>query len=433
MIASSPQSLSRRPNRPPTRPDRPPTAHEAVETSDRSSLESTGEDWPRPPIKDLFPIWCATGWHVVDEQEPQAITRHLPQVLAATIVVAVCPVLIVLGLRSAGVASSPLISVPLGVSLSLGAGYAAGAFWSWRASSSDLLFSELMVWGWVRRLVVERRLATALRLLGGVEGTAELSRERRTQLLERLAASLESRDPYTHGHSGRVARTAGIIARGMGLPAAEVDAVRTAAALHDIGKIRTPKAILHKPAPLTDDEYEVIKLHPVQGSEMVAKLDTGLAAVIRHHHERMDGTGYPAGLVGSEIPLGARIIAVADTFDAITSTRPYRAACSQREAIHVLASEAGTRLDPVAVRAFRHYYSGRSQFAVWVILAQVPSRLVSWLGDGVGAAAIGVSGKGDGHLCSDQRSRRDRDPWPARGEDPGQRESRRSDRRRCPG
>src|SRR5205085_6039106 len=161
------------------------------------------------------------------------------------------------------------------------------------------------------------------------------------QLLAQLAAALEAGDPYTHGHSRRVAHHAAMIAKGMGLPKQQVAKVRTAAVLHDVGKINTPTAILHKPGRLTDDEFDVIKLHPVDGAEMVSKLgDAELTAIVRHHHERLDGTGYPNRLPGGEIPLGARIIAVADTFDAITSTRPYRPANPHKRAMDILAKEA---------------------------------------------------------------------------------------------
>jgi len=183
------------------------------------------------------------------------------------------------------------------------------------------------------------------------------SLEQRTELLTQLAASLEAREPYTHGHSRRVAWHAEMIAKGMGLTDHEVAKVHTAAALHDVGKVNTPIAVLHKPAQLDDDEFELIKRHPVDGAEMVATLgDPELTAMVLHHHERLDGTGYPSALAGEEIPLGARIIAVADTFDAITSTRAYRAATAHQKAFAILAGEAGTQLDAGAVRALQVHY-----------------------------------------------------------------------------
>jgi putative nucleotidyltransferase with HDIG domain len=223
-----------------------------------------------------------------------------------------------------------------------------------------------MIWGWARRWWTERRLAATLEVLGGVEGAEELSRDRRAELLAQLAAVLEDRDPYTHGHSHRVARHAAMIARRMGLSQHQVAKVRTAASLHDVGKINTPPAVLQKPGRLTDNEFDVIKLHPVDGAELVASLgDSELTAMVRHHHERIDGTGYPDGLAGDEIPLGARIIAVADTFDAITSTRPYRPANPHDKALRILAGEAGSQLDTGVVAAFGRAYAGRERPAVW--------------------------------------------------------------------
>ena len=197
--------------------------------------------------------------------------------------------------------------------------------------SRDLVFADLMLWGWLRRLRAERRLARAETLLGlGAEGLS-------VQALTSLSALLEARDGYTYGHSQRVTRHAERIARAMGLSATDVAKVRTAAALHDVGKLHTPRDILNKPGRLTDEEFEVIRHHPGDGAAMATSLDDPMiTAMIRHHHERLDGGGYPAGLAGNAIPLGARIIAVADTFDAMTSNRAYRGAASHKHALDVL-------------------------------------------------------------------------------------------------
>jgi putative nucleotidyltransferase with HDIG domain len=220
--------------------------------------------------------------------------------------------------------------------------------------------------GLIRRWSTERRLASALQLLRGMEPGDNLSGGRRAELLSELAAELESRDPYTHGHSRRVAHHATMIAVRMGLSAAHIVTIRAAAALHDVGKINTPRAVLHKPGRLTEVEFGLIKLHPVDGAEIVSTLgDPELTAMVRHHHERLDGTGYPDGLEGNEIPLGARIIAVADTFDAITSTRSYRPAKTHERAIEVLEREASSRLDPAGVSAFRTYYAESRPRPLW--------------------------------------------------------------------
>jgi hypothetical protein len=236
-------------------------------------------------------------------------------------------------------------------------------------------------------------------LLGEREG---LSSARQAQLLEQLSAALEARDSYTHGHSRRVTRYSEAIGRGLGLDRDAVARIRTAAAVHDVGKIRTPRAVLNKPGRLSEEEFATVKLHPADGAEMVAEIgDPELTAMVRHHHERLDGRGYPDGLAAAAIPLGARIIAVADTFDAITSTRPYRAGGRHKKALDILRQEAGKQLDSDAVAAFLRYYSGRRSVAGWSMLVTEPPRFAYWLlgwlqGAGTtplakGAAAAGVT------------------------------------------
>ena len=321
----------------------------------------------------------------------------MAQVATATLLVAGCPVGVVWWLRASGTVSSPVVAVILGMALSLCASIAGCVVWEKRTGSEDLLFSELMIWGFLRRLRNQRRLASALDMVAPL-GSAEpraldgLSTNEQAKLLEQLAAGMETRDPYLHGHSRRVARHSWMIAKRMGLPAAEVARIRTAAAIHDVGKVETPKAILHKAGPLTDEEYDVIKRHPGDGAQMAAVLrDAELTSMVRHHHERLDGTGYPDGLVGEEIPLGARIIAVADTFDAVTSARPYRSASPHKRAMDILKEEAGTRLDPAVVRAFCGHYAGREPLALWSFVAGLPDRLVSWFG--ASAATVASAAK----------------------------------------
>ncbi len=183
-------------------------------------------------------------------------------------------------------------------------------------------------------------------------------RELHGRALERLAQGLEARVPGSGGHSRRVARYAAGTARELGLPRLRVTRIRLAGALHDIGKLEMPTGIVNKPGRLSEDEFAMVKRHAAIGARMVARLgDEELAEIVRHHHERVDGRGYPDGLSGEQIPLGARIVAVADTFDAITSTRPYRPARRHREAVDLLAAEAGRQLDPEVVDAFCQHYS----------------------------------------------------------------------------
>jgi hypothetical protein len=324
---------------------------------------------------------------------PVRLRRYLWQVAAATFLVAVCPILVVWWLRTSGTIGTAPLGMALAIGLSLGASYVGSALWETRTSSSDLLFGELMVWGFIRRWRNERRLASALQLLGPMNEaqkrlTDGLSAEAQAKALEQLGAALEATDPYTHGHSRRVARNSWLIATRMGLGREEVARIRTAAAVHDVGKLETPTSVLRKRGPLTDDEFEAIKRHPVDGARMAAVLgDAELTSIVRHHHERIDGTGYPSGLSGEAIPLGARIVAVADTFDAITSARPYRPARSHKKAIDILKFEAGVQLDPSVVRAFCGVYAGRRPLALWASMTSLPAQVFSWIGGGVAGVA----------------------------------------------
>ena len=319
--------------------------------------------------------------------------RQFAQVSLATLLVAGLPVAAVWWLRASGAVSSAAVGIGLGMALSLGVSRVACLVWQTRPGSEDLLFSELMIWGYLHRWRMQRRLASARELLGPISDMQPsaingLDAKDPVSLLERLVARMETRDPYLHGHSRRVARHSWMIARRMGLSRAQVARIRTAAAIHDVGKVNTPKTILHKRGPLTAEEYDVIKSHPGDGARMVAVLhDSELTAIVRDHHERLDGSGYPNGLSGDEIPVGARIIAVADTFDAITSVRPYRLARTHKQAIEILREEAGRKLDPLAVRAFASHYAGRQPLVLWSTVAGLPVRLLSWLGEGLAGVA----------------------------------------------
>ncbi len=155
------------------------------------------------------------------------------------------------------------------------------------------------------------------------------------------------------GHDERVAQLAMDIGRQLGMPPAELEVLERAGLLHDVGKLGIPAAILEKPAALTESEWQIMRTHPELGLAILGatgRITREMLAVL-HHHERMDGAGYPHGLAASEIPIEARIVAVADTFDALTSDRPYRRGFSQREAVHRIRFEAGGHLDPIVVTA----------------------------------------------------------------------------------
>jgi len=169
-----------------------------------------------------------------------------------------------------------------------------------------------------------------------------------------LNAAVEAKDRYTAGHGLRVTLVSILIGQELGLSEQELDVLRHAATFHDIGKIAVPDDVLAKPGRLTDKEFEAMKVHPVEGARICSKLQSLRTAVplVRSHHERMDGRGYPDGLVGESIPIGARIIAVADTWDAITSDRPYREGQPGFVALEEIRRCAGPQFDRRVVRSF---------------------------------------------------------------------------------
>jgi cyclic di-GMP phosphodiesterase len=169
-----------------------------------------------------------------------------------------------------------------------------------------------------------------------------------------FARTVEARDRYTIHHAERVGLYAREIGATAGLASAALEVLYTGGVLHDLGKIGTPDAILQKPGPLTEEEFAVMRRHPVDGESICMPLrsTTQFLPIIRHHHERMDGRGYPDHLVGAEIPLGARIAAIADAWDAMVSDRPYRAGLDRDEATRRLRAGAGPQWDPEFVAHF---------------------------------------------------------------------------------
>ena len=169
------------------------------------------------------------------------------------------------------------------------------------------------------------------------------------ELLEMMVANLEARDPYTSGHSRRVARNARIIARAMGLSSKQVERIAVAALLHDVGKIdEVFGPLLRKADRLTPEEWAIMETHPIKSAALVAKSSQlkDVVGPVRHHHENWDGSGYPDGLAGDEIPLGARIIMFADTIDAMTTDRPYRRAMAPEQVREEFIRQRGKQFDP---------------------------------------------------------------------------------------
>jgi putative nucleotidyltransferase with HDIG domain len=174
------------------------------------------------------------------------------------------------------------------------------------------------------------------------------------ETLKSLARALEARDHYTRGHSERVGELSLAMAQALGLDEERCHLIHNAALLHDIGKIGVRDAVLLAPRKLTDKEMTVIRQHPTFGNIILGPLKFlgAVSDLVKHHHERWDGKGYPDGIRGDAIPLESRIIAVADAFDAMTSTRPYRTALSRDTALAEIRAQAGRQFDPAVVDAF---------------------------------------------------------------------------------
>ncbi len=211
-----------------------------------------------------------------------------------------------------------------------------------------------------RRLVLENR-DYQLNLEKKVEErTRDLAgknreiRELSLNAIKALVFALEAKHKYTEGHSRRVAAHAAGIAAGMGLLQDEIDRIELAGLLHDIGKIGIRDSILNKAGPLTEEEFEHVKTHPLVGERILQPIDElkGIVEYVKHEHERWDGSGYPDGLKGDEIPLGARIIAVADVFDALTSARAYRGAYKINPSLEMMRGGRGSHFDPEVLDAF---------------------------------------------------------------------------------
>ncbi|MCK4243021.1 MAG: PAS domain S-box protein [Dehalococcoidia bacterium] len=231
------------------------------------------------------------------------------------------------------------------------AGQIAGAI------ENDRLYEEAKR----RKEDLETAYEQLMAITRALERSKEELEEAYLKMARTLVLTLEARDPYTRGHSERVAQLSRQIAYEMRLPPEQIKKIETAARLHDLGKIGIPDGILLKPDSLTPSEWAEIQLHPTKSVDMLRFLGflNGTLPMIEGHHERYDGRGYPDGLKGEETPRGARILAVADAYDAMTSARPYRPAMTSEQAIKILKEGAGTQWDPEVVDAFLRSF-GRS-------------------------------------------------------------------------
>jgi len=265
----------------------------------------------------------------------------------------------------------------------------------WHGEASDRFSTQSML---VVPLVSRGRVIGVLQLLNSTDGSAfdqddlrrmelfagplahALANARLYASLERtfvesvtaLAEAVERRDPYTGGHLRRVVAYSLLLGRELDVPPEMLEEIRLGGTLHDIGKIAVPDAILGKPGPLTPEEAEVMRRHPIDGAEIVGRIASlaPVLPIVRSHHERIDGRGYPDGLTDAEIPLAVRIVAVADTYDAITTSRPYRPGLSPERAAAEIAADAGTRLCPRVAAVFADLHgSGRFDLAAGERLA----------------------------------------------------------------
>lgn len=296
-----------------------------------------------------------------------------------------------------------VLSIAAGMLASLTVTWLATTLWSRTTKAGERVFGDVTLLGLLRYQRAHRQVH---RLEAVMADRSTITGEEARRTMMQLADALERRDLRTHGHSRRVARHSAAIAREMGLPPDEIARIRFAAAMHDIGKLNVPEEILLKPGKLTKEEFEIVKRHPIDSAKMVEVIDDPeLVAIIRGHHERWDGAGYPDNLAGTEIPLGARIIAVADTFDAMVSDRPYSEAAAHKKSREVIAENAGSQFDPQVADAFRQYYRGGNWHVAWGAVSALPPRFASLLGDllrggipaataapAVAAVAIAVTG-----------------------------------------
>lgn len=335
------------------------------------------------------------------------IRRYLPHALAATMWVLAMPIAVVTAVtRVLDPAPSRFSTALMGVLFSVLATVAGTAYWIRQPGSGVVSFGDLMIWGWIRRRRAEKKLVDASYILGFDRkgrplGRVKLTAEEQLNVLHELNDALETKDPYTHGHSRRVERHSYRMGMHLGLQSTELDDLRLAAALHDVGKVAVPDSILRKPGRLDPNEVEVMNQHPVVGEGMVVHIgNQDIVDAVRHHHESFAGGGYPDGIAGTDIPMFSRIIAVADSYDAMTSTRPYRAGMPRKKAVAIVTEESGRQFDPKAVDAFLAQHSVPLPIPAGVAqLFELPRELVAntmvmlrQVGASALAGAAGVAG-----------------------------------------
>ncbi len=275
----------------------------------------------------------------------EALTYGLSAMLTQLVYLPILLAAAVLGLRG-GTVVGLLIAVTMGPIAALGPGEGRGEGLWWAKSSLYLLFG----------ITVGALFQSVDNRLRRVEQRANRLSEMYTKTLSSLAHTVEVRDRHTQGHSERVARNAMVLGREVGFSERHLELLYWSALLHDLGKIAIPDYILLKDGPLTKREYDEVKQHPVYGAELLSSLSSEfapIAEIVRSHHERWDGLGYPNGTRGGAIPLMSRIISIVDVFEALTSERPYRKPMTTEEALEFVLEATGQQFDPTLVQVFQ--------------------------------------------------------------------------------
>lgn len=296
-----------------------------------------------------------------DTEEAKYIAEYLTYSLSCCFVDDVGPVKV-----SVGIATFPestrdqeklLILTEQAMYISQSKGYKDGM--SAIVSSSDFNFWDDMALNSFAEVLTKRHSQIGINfeeeLVHKFNNEQIVSQNHLMEMVTSLASAIDAKDTYTKGHSSSVSRYSEALARAINLPAAEVERIALGALLHDVGKIGIPENVLRKPTHLTDEEWEIMKQHPVIGAEKVLLPNEALRDLIpmvKYHHEHWDGSGYPAKLKGEEIPFSARIVAIADAFHALISDRPYRKGLSVQKACEILKMGAGIQWDANLVRQF---------------------------------------------------------------------------------
>ena len=317
------------------------------------------------------------GWGIFVQVESSVAAAPIQEMMRDTVTWAA----IALGLAVlAGVAFAGKLSRPIAQLASVSRAFAKGDF-SVRASVR--VHNEIGELADTFNLMAEELEAQIERLKSAARETNDLF----LGTIRALAQAIDAKDPYTRGHSVRVNKYSIIIARYLNLPEKDMRNVHVASLLHDVGKIGIDDSILKKPAHLTTDEFEVMKQHPEKGAKIMGRINAlkDIVPGMRHHHERYGGGGYPSGLKGEDIPLIARIINVADTFDAMTTHRPYQAAFPFSAAVARINELKGAVCDPMVVEAFNRAFQA-GEFDLEAKQAGEAARAIA--GSGATTAAV---------------------------------------------